>query len=103
DTAGAGRPRHTGEGSIHRLRQLRGIQPRRVALGRGRAADPPLRVHPTPVVASPALGRARTHSCRGGFWARRARLVPPLAGLSIRKIPARPTGAGGISPRRTPA
>ena len=26
---------------------------------------------------------------------------PPLAGLSIRKIPARPTGAGGISPRRT--
>ena len=24
-----------GEGSVHRLRQLRGVQPRRVALGRG--------------------------------------------------------------------
>src|ERR1700674_2633932 len=35
DTAGAGRPRDRGEGSVHRLRQLRGIQPRRVALGRG--------------------------------------------------------------------
>jgi aryl-alcohol dehydrogenase-like predicted oxidoreductase len=28
-------------------------------------------------------------------------LVSPLAGLSIRKIPARPTGAGGISPQGT--
>src|SRR3984893_8904604 len=63
-------------------------------------ADSPLRVHPTPVVASPALGRARTHSCRGGVWARRSRLGSPLAGLSIRKIPTRPNGAGGISPRR---
>ena len=66
-----------------------------------RAADSPLRVHPTPVVASPALGRARTHSRRGSVWARCSRLVSPLAGLSIRKIPTRPTGAGGISPRRT--
>jgi len=64
------------------------------------AADSPLRVRPTPVVASPALGRARTHSCRGGVWARRSRLGSPLAGLSIRKIPTRPNGAGGISPRR---
>jgi hypothetical protein len=40
-----------------------------------------LRVRPTPVVASPALGRARTHSGRGGGWARRAHLVSARAGL----------------------
>ena len=55
--------------------------------------------HPTPVVASPALGRARTHSRRGGVWARRSRLVSPLAGLSIGKIPTWPNGAGRVSPR----
>ena len=66
-----------------------------------RLQNSPLRVHPTPMVASPALGRAGTHSCRGGVWARRSRLGSALAGLSIRKIPTWPNSTGGISPPRT--